>query len=535
MTEQSEISILKRIINEQGKEIADLKEENARLKINEEQYSHLFDNTPAAITLSTLKGELVAANSTMTDMTGYAIDELKKMNLEDLYESPGDRKTLIDMLKKEGTLINTPIKMKRRDGSVYNVLLTLSKIRHSKNEDLYQCIGLDISELDKIEAEKKILQERLEQSRKLDSIAVLAGGIAHQFNNALAAILGNIELLEMTHDNMSEYSRYLDPVKDTAQRMAVLTEQLLDYARGADYRPRKISLTDFIKETVPLLQHAIKPGITLHTDLPEQLPPVNADFSKLQMALSAIISNASEAIEDTGNIWIECKEELLTKSDVKNMPGIDAGEYLELSIRDDGKGMDENTSSRIFEPFFSTKFYGSGLGMSAVYGIIRQHDGTILIESEENRGTCIKIYLKTAEKEPAVIPKDECSLTSLCTGNVLLVEDEPVVMDVNKAVLETLGFNVLAAKTGQEAIDITQSFEGEIAFTLLDVLLPDMDGKTVYINITELRPGMRVIVCSGYSSDGPAHTIIEAGAQGFIQKPFSFKSLSDKINEVLRG
>lgn len=534
MTEQPEITILKKIINEQGKEISDLKEENAQLKMNDEQYRHLFDNTPAAISLATLKGELIAANKTMTSMTGYSLAELKNMNLQDLYETPGDRKTLIDMLRKEGSLINTPMRLKRRDGSVYNALLTLSRIHQSSNDYLYQCICLDVSELDKIEAEKKVLQERLEQSRKLDSIAVFAGGIAHQFNNSLAAIVGNIELFEMTKKNTGEYSRYIKPVKEIAYRMANLTEQLLDYARGTDFKTKNISLTDFIKDTLPLLKHTIKPGISLHTDLPEKLPFVDGDYSKLHMVISAIISNSSEAIKETGNIWIKCKKTVLTSEDVKNMPDIEPGQYLELSISDDGKGMDKKTRNRIFEPFFSTKFYGNGLGMSAVYGIIKKHEGAIIIESAKNKGTCIKIYFRAVEKKPDTVQADKSRMSKI-TGNVLLVEDEQIVMDVNAAILEKLGFNVLKAKTGQEAVDIAKSFSGEIDLTLLDVMLPDMEGNEVYLNLKKLRPGVRVIVCSGYSSDGPAQGIIDAGAQGYIQKPFSFKMLSEKISEVLNS
>ncbi len=534
MTEQPEVTILKRIINEQGKEIAELKEENTRLKMNDEQYRHLFDNTPAAITLATLKGKLIAANKTMTDMTGYSIDELKNMNMQDLYETPGDRKTLINMLRKEGTLVNTPMRLKRRDGSVYNALLTLSKVHHTENEDLYQCICIDVSRLDKIETEKKVLQERLEQSRKLDSIAVLAGGVAHQFNNALAAIVGNIELFEISAKNSDKYSRFIKPVKETAYRMADLTEQLLDYARGTDFKPRNISLIDFIKDTLPLIKHTLKPGITLHTELPEELSLIDGDYSKLQMVLSAIISNSSEAIEETGNIWIECNETIFAREDAVKMPDMEPGRYLELSIRDDGKGMDGKTRNRIFEPFFSTKFYGNGLGMSAVYGIIKKHDGMIFIDSAENKGTRIKIYFKAVEKKPDMVKADKSRLAKE-TGNVLLVEDEPMVMDVNQAILETLGFTVLKAKTGQEAIDIAENFSAKIDLTLLDIQLPDMDGKTVYSGLIKLRPDLRVIVCSGYSSDGPAQSIIDAGAQGFIQKPFSLKVLSEKIREALNN
>jgi two-component system, cell cycle sensor histidine kinase and response regulator CckA len=534
MTEKNELNILKNIISGQEKEISELKDENIRLKNSEEQYRHLFDNTPAAITLATVNGKLLTANRTMTKITGYTIEELKNLNMQDLYENPGDRKTIIDMLKKEGSLINTPMRLKRRNGSIYNALLTLSRIHQEGKDDLLQCICLDISEIDKIETEKKILQERLEQSRKLDSMAVLAGGVAHQFNNALAAIVGNIELLEMTAKPITEYTKYIKPVKETAYRMADLTDQLLDYASGTDFKPKNISIIDFLKDTLPLLKQTIKSGITIHTDIPEKIPLIEGDLSKLQMVLSALLSNSSEAIEETGNIWISCREITLTTLEIKKIPDIEPGRYIEFSIRDDGKGMDKKTSSRIFEPFFTTKFYGNGLGMSAVYGIIKKHEGAIIVESAVNKGTCIKVYFRPVEKS-LDFEEPNSKRLSKGTGNVLLVEDEPIVMEVNQAILEKLGFTVLKAKTGREAIDIAESFNGEIALTLLDVLLPDMDGITVYAQLAAKRPGIRVIVCSGYSSEGPAQMIVDAGARGFIQKPFSFKVLSEKIREALNN
>lgn len=532
MTDKPDTADLNLLIKEHEDKILKLTEENACLNAENLRYRELFDNTPASITLATLDGRLLAANRSMSEMTGYSMEELMEMDIEDLYENPIDRKTIIKTLREEGALINTPMRLKRKNGAIYNALLTFTKLQQQPNEDIYQCICLDISKMDRIDSERKMLQTRLEESRKLDGIAVLAGGIAHKFNNALAAVIGNIELLEINAADAAVYSTYIKPIKETAYQMAELTEQLLAYARTTDYKPKAISPVEFIEDTLPLVKHTIKPGIKLHTNLDEKTWNFKADLSQLQMVFSAIISNSSEAIQNEGNIWITCRNTILADDDLNAFPDIVPGEYIEMLIDDDGKGMDAGTRNKIFEPFFTTKFYGHGLGMAAVYGIIKKHGGAISVEAREGRGTRVRILFTALEK----ITKHPIAGKSGMlkgTGNVLLIEDEAIVMDVNQAILEKLGYSVIKAENGKEAIEKASTFPDKIDLVILDVLLPDMGGDEVYHRLKEIIPDARIIVCSGYSSDGPAQKIIDAGAQGFIQKPFSFKKLAEKIKEVL--
>lgn len=218
----------------------------------------------------------------------------------------------------------------------------------------------------------------------------------------------------------------------------------------------------------------------------------------------------------------------------KQHPGLKPGPYVCLTIEDDGKGMDEETRSGIFEPFFTTKFQGRGMGMAAVHGIVKNHDGWISVDSELGKGTVVRIYLPAVE---VVVRKEEMAKIEPVkgTGTILVIEDEDVVSKVTQAMLERLGYRVMVAKTGKDAIHITETFNGDIDLALLDIKLPDMEGGKVYPLIMEARPNLKVIVFSGYAIDGPARKILDAGAQDFIQKPFSLATLSEKVKEALEG
>jgi CheY-like chemotaxis protein len=253
------------------------------------------------------------------------------------------------------------------------------------------------------------------------------------------------------------------------------------------------------------------------------------------MVLSSILTNASEAMEKEGRIQISSRNETVTEENAMDFPGLNPGAYVGLKIEDNGIGMDEKTRSRVFEPFFTTKFQGRGLGIAAAYGIVKNHDGRISIESQLGKGTIVHIYLpavlegdKKEVKRPTIVPRK-------MTGTILLVEDEEMVMGPTRLLLERLGYRVLGASTGREAISISRTFDGKIDLAILDILLPDMNGKAVYPLLMEAHPNLKVIVCTGYSLEGPAQEILDAGAQAFVQKPFSFATLAEKIREVMRG
>ena len=380
--------------------------------------------------------------------------------------------------------------------------------------------------------EQKRLQAKIYENRKMEGISNLSGGVAHQFNNALSIIMGNLDLLEMDFFGDKNTATYTMQMKDSAQKMIKLTNQLLAYARGGKYQTEIISLSDFVRNTILLIKHNLSSSVRIDMDLPDDNYNIDADPTQMQMLFSIILTNSSEAIEGDGRIHVSCRKETIPDNTSKDLHVSKSGTYICLIIEDDGKGMDEETVSRVFEPFFTTKFQGRGLGMAAVYGIVKNHNGWIYIDSELGKGTKVSIYLPAIDKESIPLRKIETEPVK-GTGTILVIEDEEMVMDVTLSMLQRLGYRVLGAKTGHEAIDIVKSYDDDIDLAILDIVLPDMWGKEVYPILMEVRPDLKVLVYSGYSIDGPAQEILDSGAEAFIQKPFSIAALSEKVKELL--
>jgi PAS domain S-box-containing protein len=378
----------------------------------------------------------------------------------------------------------------------------------------------------------KTLEVHLQQAQKMEALATLAGGIAHQYNNALAGILGYIELLEMDEVSRNgKIGHYLDAMKNSARKMADLTNQLLAYARRGKYQLNKIALNDFVKDTLAVLQHAIDGSIRIETDFAENVHAVEADGAQLQMVLAGILDNAMEAIEKEGVIHVSTHNRWLEPDSERGLPIRKAGQYVCLSVVDDGNGMEPKIRQRIFEPFFTTKLHGRGLSMAAVYGIVKNHNGWITVDSEPQKGTVVRIFLPAVgvskleirESEPVYQPAEE---------TILIVEDEDTVMSITRIMLEKLGYRVLAAQSGAEAIERINRHNGSIKLVILDFFLPDMRGDRVLEMLKSIHPELQVMISSGYALEEVEHRL-NVQAESFIQKPYSFAMLTSKVKELL--
>ncbi len=466
-------------------------------------------------------------------MLGYDDSEIKNHTEEwgmHVYEEDTDAvmKETNDCIEGAKKDYHVEHRMVHKDGSIRWFLASGKVVRDESGKPI-RFFGTD-TDITKL----KNLEGQLSQAQKMEAIAVLAGGIAHQFNNALSPIISSIDMLEMDFPDEQNIATYTKQMKGSANRMTQLTSQLLAYSQGGKYKVKTISFSSFVRDTLPLIEHAIKPSVYVETDLPHDILNVKADLTQMQMVLSAILSNASEATEDKGRIRITCRNKMITDEMVKDFQDLKLGRYVNVKIEDDGTGMDEETRSRVFEPFFTTKFQGRGLGMAAAYGIIKNHDGWISVDSELGKGTTVRIFLPATEAKVKELKKPKIE-SAKGTATILVIEDEEMVMDVNRALLEKLGYRVLGAKTGNEAINIVKTFDGDIDLAILDIVLPDMDGKSIYPFLMEARLHLKVLVCSGYSIDGPAQEILNAGAQDFIQKPFGIAEISEKLKKVLEG
>jgi two-component system, cell cycle sensor histidine kinase and response regulator CckA len=503
---------------------------NLVLKESEKKYRQLIEDASDGICTVDGDGNFFDTNPKMSEIFGYTKDEWLKMNVLEIVDAEELREKPIrfDLLSKGETVVS---QRRAHHKNGHDVYVEVSAKMAQKGK--FQAIVRDVTPRKQAEEEKRKIETRLRQAERMASIAKLAGGVAHQFNNALSVITGNLELLRCTYTRARALKETLNDMEESAFHMAKLTQQLLAYARGGRYVSKIIMIKDFIAVTVPLVEHTLRADVQMVLDIPEALPPVEVDLPQMQMVMSALVDNASEAIEGAGRIMVRCRNVYFTEDMLDENEGFKPGAYIWLAVIDDGRGMDDESRQRIFEPFYSTKFQGRGLGMAAAYGIVKNHDGWISVDSEPGKGTSVAIYLPAIEDhvenaEPVVEEPVKGS------GTVLIVEDEVVVLKMFRNMLNRLGYRVLEAKTGKEAAQIAKVQSKAIDAVLLDVVLPDMEGIEVYTQLSKVIPGTKVLVCSGFSDNGPARQILDAGAHGFLQKPFSSQELSVKVNEIIR-
>ncbi len=523
-----------------ARDVTERKRAEEELKKSEEKYKLLAEHSADVIYKIDIATEQYAYISPSIErLLGYTVEEGLSLSVKDSL-------TAESYIKQQAELIET-LSNKRTTSAIWE-LETVHKDGHTLPVEAHvnlvfdeqgnpvEILGVarDITKRKEAEQEKLKLEAQLLHAKKMEAIGALAGGIAHEFNNALMGIVGNVELLRMDLPEDQGKDKYLNSMKHSGHRMSRLTDQLLAYAKGGKYQPGNLELGDFVLETVSILRHKFNPALRVEMAFPRDLSPIHADHTQMQMVLSAILTNADEAMESEGIIKITARNAVLDKGFVEKYPGLKPGPYVCLTIEDDGKGMDKETRNKIFEPFFTTNCQGRGMGMAAVYGIVKNHDGWIYVDSELGRGTVVQIHLPAVEVKVKKEEKPKLEPVK-GTGTILVIEDEDVVLEVTQAMLERLGYRVMAARTGKDAIHIAETFDGDIDLALLDIKLPDMEGGKIYPLIMESRPELKVIVFSGHAIDGPAREILDAGAQGFIQKPFPLAALSEKLKHVLEG
>ena len=502
------------------------------LQASENRYRKFFEMAPLGIFQSTPQGQYKIVNPAFASTFGFeSPEEMSEhvKNISSLYTDSKQREEVKRLLRENGKLNGYEIEVKHKNGEIIHLSIYVKCVYDEFGKILYyDGYTLNLTK-------QKLFEERLQQSQKMEAIATLAGGIAHQFNNALSPIVGYLELLKMDLESEGISIAYISTMQEATERMAKLTNQLLAYAQGGKYQVQAVSLSSLIRDTLSFLEYNIPHFIHVDIDL-EQKISIKADPAQIQMVISAILQNAYESIGDAtnGRIKISLKNRRIDKSEISSQEIPPPGFYAYLAIEDNGKGMDRETAKRIFDPFFTTKLEGRGLGMAASYGIIKNHNGYIAVKSELGKGTIIQVYLPMTEKKRKR-RKISRLKPSLKSATVLLIEDEKMVMRVNRRVLENLGHRVLEASSGKEAIEVVKNFDGQIDIVLLDIKLPDIQGQNLYPILMELRPDLKVIVCSGYSLDGAAKEIMNAGAQAFIQKPFLIHHLSEKLEEILKA
>ncbi len=391
----------------------------------------------------------------------------------------------------------------------------------------------DVTERRIFEQQKAKIERRLQQARKMEVIGQLAGGIAHSFNNLFMAIQGNTSLMLLKTVPSHSHHERLRNIEEQIQSASKLTAQLLGYARKGKYVVSRLDLNQVVEETSETLGRT-KRAVTIRKELAEGLFLIEADEAQLQQVLFDLYLNAVEAMPYGGNLILKTTN--VIHEDMKGKQyDPKPGDYVLLTITDTGVGMDESTKELIFDPFFTTKQMGrrgTGLGLASAYGIIKGHGGYIDVESKKGHGTTFGIYFPASGKKVRKVLRTADEITKT-TGTVLLVDDEDMILEVEKELLEVLGHEVLTARGGKEAVEVYKKKGDKIDLVLMDMVMPNMGGGEAYDRMKEINPRARVLLSSGYSIDGEAREILERGCDGFIQKPYTIKELSKKIMEIL--
>ncbi|MFA4948224.1 MAG: response regulator, partial [Candidatus Krumholzibacteriia bacterium] len=433
---------------------------------------------------------------------------------------------------------------KTADGS-YRWILDNALALPSEKGQSRQVIGIfmDITDRKKAEEERLFMERQMLQSRKLESLGMLAGGIAHDFNNLLMAIIGNLDIALLPGSSPSEMNSLLLAAQQAAHRATGLTKQLLIYSGGGIFTAEPIDLNALIAETAHLFKASISKNASLRMDLDPVPTMIEADPSQVQQIIMNLIVNASEAIGDRlGVITLATRtrhydDRALAHSRLERK--LPAGRYVALEVSDTGCGIESETMRRLFDPFFTTKFVGRGLGLPAVMGIVGSHGGAILVESEPGAGSTFTILFPPcacSQESVASAARDAAGTpASPFSGTILLVEDEEPVRTTCAALLKLLGFTVVEAASGGEAIEMMKTIADTISCAIVDMTMPGMDGIATISAMRRIRPDLKIILTSGYLQRKVEHRFAKEDAVCFIQKPYQLSELRTLLEQVLRS
>jgi two-component system, cell cycle sensor histidine kinase and response regulator CckA len=540
--EKMEVKILSNANNMMQKEIVKREKTEAELRKSHEENKYLYEeaqhakevyrsllhSSADAIVIYDLKGSVEYISPAFTQIFGWALEELKGKQPPYLPEVERESTLAIlkDLIEKGTPCQGFETKRYTKDGRLLEVSISASRYDDPQGKPVGTLVILrDISEKKKFEA-------KLQYMERMEAIGTLAGGIAHDFNNLMMGMQGNISLILYDAETSRPYYNRLKNIEKLIQSGSELTRQLLAYARKGKYEVKPINLNQIVKYNSETFGRT-KKNITIHREFAEDLSAIKADESQIGQVLINLYINAADAMPDGGELILKTMN--VTHRKMKNKRyDPKPGPYVLLQVTDNGAGMDEKTIERIFEPFFTTKEMGggSGLGLASVYGIIKGHGGYIDVDSEKGRGTTFSIYLPASDQYVREAPEPNDRIIK-GDETILLVDDEEVVIDVAGQLLKKLGYHVIEAGSGREAIQLFRKQCDKIDMVILDMIMPDIGGGEVYDRIKEIDSQVKVLLSSGYSIGGQATDILQRGCNSFIQKPFNMKVLSKKIREVL--
>jgi len=501
----------------------------------EEKFTKIFMTAPDCIVISRMSdGMLLDVNMGFEEITSWKRDEvLGKTSLEiNFWVDIEDRASMVNEIRAGKDVLRREFQFRRKDGTARMGIYSVRPIEIAGDQWLVFILN-DITDRKLLEEEHRKLEQQLSQSQKLDAIGQLASGVAHDFNNILMGIQGNATLMQMEYHPEHPHYQKLSRIEEHVKRGANLTRQLLGFAREGKYEVRTLSLNDLIRKVAQFFLETHK-EIEADFQLQNDLYPIEADAGQIEQVLLNMFINAGHAMPKGGHLHIRTDNAALQEMDTAAFQ-LKPGDFVKVSISDTGIGMDAETLKRIFEPFFTTRLKegGSGLGLASAYGIIRNHGGAIKVYSEPGAGSTFKIYLPSSRKKANTEEPVRHERLVSGSGVILLVDDEPMILGAASEMLKLLGYTVYPAASGQEAAAVYTEKKDKINLVILDMIMPGMSGAQVLELLKEVNPEIKVILSSGYSMQGEVKKVMETGCCGFIQKPYSFKELSQTVHSVL--
>jgi PAS domain S-box-containing protein len=504
----------------------------AALRASEAKFRSLFRSSMFGIILCEQGGKIWEANDAFLTMMGYTRAELLAGQLDWRKLTPPEFEAIDDHALVELQTLGhcTPFEKayRRKDGALVPILL--GAVCMPEQPHAYAAYVVDLTE-------RKRLEMQVVQAQRLDSVGRLAGSIAHDFNNLLLAIGGYTELVLDALEPTDALRADLLEVRKATARAATLTQQLLTFAR---HQPHALQISDLatgIHDLIPLLRQALGEATALQIQIAPDLWPVRADLAQIEQVLLNLTLNARDAMPSGGKLAITAANVVLGQRETAEREDAPPGDYVRISVRDTGVGMPPEVQARAFEPFFTTKGLGkgTGLGLASCYGIVRQHSGTISITSQAGQGTTVQIQLPRAST-PAAVPAGAEQAASLSRGTetLLLVEDEAAVRAMAARMLRQQGYTILEAGDGRAALQVAASYPEPIQLLLTDVVMPEMSGVALAEQLTAARPGLRVLLMSGYT-DGAIATTEPTNTWPRLQKPFTRRALVDAVRGLLDG
>jgi len=519
--------------------------ELTQLVESERRFRTIAEATRDMVTESTAEGRFTYVSPACTKVLGYSEEEfLSRSPLQIHHEE--ERASFLREISRNPTpgvpFSVPPHRLRRQDGTW--LWVEAAGVRYERPDGEMRLIGVarDITARLSAEASNRQLEEQVRRAQRLESLGIFAGGIAHDFNNLLTPIIGTAGLLRAELADDVRLQKLVDAIRNAATRAAALTEQMLTYAGQAEPRFRLLDVSNAVKEMEMLLESTTAHQAHLRTDLAPELPPVLADPAQISQVIMNLVANAAEALgSGSGSIelrtgTVTADRELLNNYELGNQ--CEEGPYVNLEICDDGVGMDADTRERIFDPFFSTKFTGRGLGLAVVLGIVQSHRGALRIESNRGSGTTFGVLLPiaadTRDQSPRV-PAAPTPGTAGWTGRgrFLVVDDDEGAREITEILLTRAGFDVRSAANGAEAVEIIRNHPGKFCGVVLDHSMPGMSGARAFHAICELDPRIPIVLASGYARERISEELLQRGATCFLHKPFDANQLLSAVRRVL--